>query len=141
MALDYITTTISLVIFLIYLVVFFILFKVNLSASGRLSSAIIYFRVFVGLLILRRIEILLAQADIFDFSYIEDITALILAIFLLLAFAEFYKAVLEATGRRKSTPKAVAKTASKTKTPKQKPSSITKTGKKTTPDNYLDLTK
>ncbi|MBI2044224.1 hypothetical protein HYT24_02565 [Candidatus Pacearchaeota archaeon] len=142
MAFDYLSIAISLLIFIIYLAVFFVLFHVSLRASGKLVSSIMYFRVAIVFLIIRRVEIILSDADILKIPYLEDIIALLVAIVLLLAFVEFYKAVLEATGKRR-TSKRIGKAVNKLQNNQIKSQSRFKPlfNQRMTDDHYLDLTK
>ncbi len=141
MAFDYVSMGISLVIFVTYLVVFFILFHVSLRASGKLVSSVMYFRIAVLFLIIHRVEIILTDADIMDVPYLEDFTALMVAIVLLLAFVEFYKVVIEATERR--SPRKKIKPANKARNNIEQTQSRFKPlfNSRITEDNYLDLTK
>ena len=141
MAFDYVSMGISLVIFVTYLVVFFILFHVSLRASGKLVSSVMYFRIAVLFLIIHRVEIILTDADIMDVPYLEEFTALMVAIVLLLAFVEFYKVVIEATERR--SPRKKIKPANKARNNIEQTQSRFKPlfNSRITEDNYLDLTK
>lgn len=140
MAFDYLSIAISFLIFVIYLVLFFILFHVSLRASGNLVSSIMYFRIAILFLIIRRVEIIFEDADILAIPYLEDITAMILAIVLLLAFVEFYKAVLEATGKKRITKKKPkAQDVQRSNQPQSRFKPLF--NHPVTEDNYLDLTK
>lgn len=141
MAFDYLSITISFLIFVIYVVVFFILFHVSLRASGKLVSSIMYFRIAIIFLIIRRVGIILEDADILTLPYLEDITALLVAIILLLAFVEFYKAVLEATGKRSPRRKITKNKPQNTSNQSRSRFKPLFSHHEVTKDNYLDLTK
>ncbi|MBI2043608.1 hypothetical protein HYT25_04435 [Candidatus Pacearchaeota archaeon] len=93
MAFDYIGIGFSLFVLAIYLAALFFLFKIKARLTENLSETIIYFRIAIILLIILRVQTILTKEGFLAVPYLQEILALILALFLLAAFYSFYNAI------------------------------------------------
>lgn len=93
MAFTYFEIGISLVILFFHFFILYTLFKLKLSLLEEFSETIVYFRISVLVLIALRIQAIFSRAGFLNVFYLQDILALVLAVFLLLGFHSFYKSI------------------------------------------------
>ncbi|MBI4116753.1 hypothetical protein HY449_03340 [Candidatus Pacearchaeota archaeon] len=101
MAFTYFEIGISLIILLFHFFILYALLKLKISLIEDFSEAIVYFRVSVFVLIALRIQAIFSRAGLLNMLYLQDILALVLAIFLFLAFHSFYKSVVLVSGKKR----------------------------------------
>ncbi len=98
---DGILLGLSLIIFVIYLTIFFILLEIKSRVKGDLSKAFTYMFFAIIILIILRITNLLSALGIFSIKYLMELLALALAFFLLMFFIKFYKSLCCVTDKKK----------------------------------------
>ena len=97
MALDYITIGISLVIFIFYLVIFFLLIGIKKRLNKDAGRAFVYLMIALFFLIIRRLQQIFIESSILNpISYSSDIITLIFVIFFFLAIFSFYRSLKKA---------------------------------------------
>lgn len=99
--LDWITTSLSLVVFVFYIIILFSLFEVKRRCTGKISVAFTYFITAIFFAIVVRILNLLSKSDIFSVPYLSEILVVILSFFLLMTALSFYSTLKSVTDRNK----------------------------------------
>ena len=120
--LDWIATSLSLVVFVFYIIILFSLFEIKRRVTGKISIAFTYFITAIFFSIVIRILNLLSKSNIFSVPYLHEILVVIMSFFLLMTTLSFYSILKSVTDRNK-------KRKIKTKT-EPKHSAITKKEKK-----------
>ncbi len=99
--LDWIATSLSLVVFVFYIIILFSLFEVKRRCTGKISVAFTYFITAIFLAIVIRILNLLSKSNIFSISYLSEILVVIMSFFLLMTALNFYSALKSVTDRHR----------------------------------------
>ncbi len=97
---DGIALGLSLIIFVIYLAIFFILLEIKSRTKNDLSKAFTYILFAVIILIILRITSILNNFGIFTIKYLTESLALALAFFLLMFFIKFYRSLCCVTDKK-----------------------------------------
>lgn len=101
MVLDYIGIGISFVALSIYLVSFFFLFGIISRITGKVKKTFRFLIAAICTLVLLRTNYILTKADLINIPYMQEILAVILALFLMLGFFNFYKSISELTDNKR----------------------------------------
>ena len=99
--LDWIATSLSLIVFIFYIIILFSLFEVKARCIGRISVAFTYFITAIFFAIIIRILNLLSKSDIFSVPYLSEILVVIFSFFLLLTALSFYSVLKSVTDRKR----------------------------------------
>lgn len=99
---DGIALGLSLITFVIYLAIFFILIEIKSRTKNDLSKAFTYMLFAIIILIILRITSILSVFGIFTFKNLTESLALALALFLLLFFIRFYKSLCGVTDKKEN---------------------------------------
>lgn len=97
---DAIIIGLSVIIFIIYLTIFFILLEIKSRIKGDILKAFTYMFFAIIILIILRITNILSVFGIFTIKYFMESLALALALFLLMFFVKFYKDLRCVTDKR-----------------------------------------
>ena len=119
---DWIIISLSLVVFIFYIITLFSLFEVKIRVTGKISVAFTYFITAIFFAIVIRILNLLSKSYIFSVPYLHEIMVVIMSFFLLMTALSFYSVLKSVTDRDR-------KRRIKTKT-ETKDSAIRRKGKK-----------
>lgn len=96
---DYIGIGFSIIIFVLYFIALFLLFKIKARLTEALYESIILFRAAIIVLIFLRIQTVFRLNLLVP--YFQEILALILAVVLLMAFYSIYQVVDNSSGKVK----------------------------------------
>jgi len=84
---------ISLVIFILYLVIFFILLRIKKRVDKKIGVSVIYMIFAIIFLMIRRLQQIFPNWPMFSIKYFGEIITLIFVIFALFSVISFYRAV------------------------------------------------
>ena len=97
MTLDYITVGISIAVFILYLMIFFLLIGIKRKLTRDAGRAFVYIMVAFFFLIIRRLQQIFIESDILHpVTYSSDVVTFIFAIFFFLGVLSFYRSLKKA---------------------------------------------
>ena len=96
---DHIIVGLSLISFIFYLIILFLLFEIKIRTEGSIAKTFFYLIIAIIIAIFLRIIDLLGKFGIFIVPYLTESLVVLFALFFLIAIRIFYKTICEITDR------------------------------------------